>query len=150
MKKNSLLSCSNCGSEWFNQVQVGKYPSNLLDFIIKYSPIETKVAYLCAECGFIVDSLDEPETVLIVITGNSEGYKRKGLIHAGYEPSDNLQFDDYLVQDEFLFVIKDYWKKHQEELSQMIEGTIIKVFETYKSDYDNTELKNAIKEMRKE
>ena len=117
-KKDTLLHCPQCGKTRFSQIESGVIEKLLISFNQIVPPKEIEVVYVCINCGFVIKDKDSLQTrFLIIITGNSESYKRQAVISAGYkkvlEENPN-QFKDMLfIQDHnTVFVTKDGAKKN--------------------------------------
>ena len=116
-KKDTRLHCPQCGNTRFSRIESGE-----IELPISFNqpaPLsEMEVVYVCINCGFIVKDEESLKLrFLVIITGNSEAYKRQAVITAGYrkafEKNPN-QFKDILyIQDHnTIFVTKDGTKKN--------------------------------------
>lgn len=148
MNEKGLLTCPNCESTWFNQVQVGQFQYNSLNFVkpVPFSG-EKKVTYICAECGYTVDSLEEPNKMLMIITGNSEGQKRVALHDAGMEA---LEWEDYTQMSNIVFVTDDAKQNKWDQIEPLFEGSIVHYMDISDGNYDPEELSQGVAEIVKE
>jgi len=116
------LQCPQCNGEIFNQVQVGRFDKEKIDFKTILPPQNPTVAYVCAQCGFPLDqNTINARKLLVIITGNSDGYKRRAMFALGLEPA---EWEEFTRIDNIFLVTKDAWKKQSELLEKALRNTI--------------------------
>ena len=140
----NLLTCPGCTSNWFSQVQLGTFQSGQLDFVTTVQPVERKVTYICAECGHPVESLEEPNKMLMIITGNSEGDKRLAMHDAGFEIE---SWGDLLLEDNILFVTKLAEEEKSEEIEDLLAGSLVHYIDLSEGEYEPEALAQAVSEV---
>jgi len=146
MNKNNLLICPNCGGEWFNRITVNKFKKSTRVDFQSLPAVESQTVYHCfnPECGLIVDSLEEPNKTLLIITGNSAGYRRIATKNAGFEAREweHLWFFDKNI----LFVTKDTKKNHPEKFEHFLADSLVQELDISDGNYDPEELKQIVAE----
>lgn len=117
-KKDIRLHCPQCGKTRFSQILTGEIQKLSISFNQPIPLEKIEVVYVCIACGFVIkDENSLKIRFLIIVTGNSESYKRQAVVNAGYrkvlEEHPN-QFRDMLhIQDHnTIFVTKDGMKKN--------------------------------------
>lgn len=117
--KDTQLHCPQCGKNRFSILSTSEVELAELNFHKIPKPLGQKIVYVCINCGFAIkDKGGMSKRFLVIVTGNSESYKRQAVVAAGYselydKDQNRQQFKDMLfIQDRnILFVTKDGSKK---------------------------------------
>ncbi len=147
MSKSSivnLLPCPNCGGTRFNQLPIGEFKKDEVDFKTTLIPLNQSVVYICP-CGTVIDeNTANMEKQIVIITGESIKYRSRAILSTGLDLPKKLDWDrqSFIVLKDTIFVTKKTWESPPTELIQLLENKNIRPYDV--SDGDCTQLKDLL------
>jgi hypothetical protein len=97
------MNCPQCDTDLFQSVQLVR-----LDAKLNAAPVKT--VYLCANCGRPIEKPEDfnARKVILHVTGNSEGHRRRAVMQAGFPVEKYLEWhtDPFWADDHNCFITR--------------------------------------------
>jgi len=120
--KQSPILCPQCNSDLFQKIPLGTISIGNLKNSDDNSRLTFHVSreiYICAKCGYELADIKDltPQRITVHITGNSESFRRKAIIVAGFRQEDYQNWkDNYIILNGEYFVTKSVWENKQDTI----------------------------------
>jgi len=97
------MNCPQCKSDLFQSIQLVRLNAQL-------NPTPAQIVYLCANCGRPIEKPEDfnARKVILEVTGNADGHKRKSVMQAGFPIEKYLEWqtDPFWADETHCFITR--------------------------------------------